>query len=79
MIANIMDHFTPVEKINPTFHTTLLLSLSMLVPVRVVVYWNIGNGDHATFVGFKHANESHNNSDNDDDVDSTEVRFSESH
>ena len=71
MITNIMNNLPPFEKINPSFHMLLSLSLSMLVPFCVMVHCNIDNNDYAVPIGFKDANESLNNIDDDDNIDFT--------
>ena len=79
MIAKIMNNLPPFEKINASFYALLLLSLSMMVLVYVVVHCNMDNDSYTIPVGFKDTNESRNNSDDDNGVDSTEVSFSKSH
>ena len=79
MILNIMNHFPPFQKINPAFNMLLLLSLSILVLIYVVVCWNMCNDNYDAPIGFKDSNERRDNIDDDDDVNSTEVRFTESH
>ena len=79
MIANIIHHFLPFEKINPVFHMLLLLSLSIMAPVYAVVHWIMDNDNYAVPVKFKDANESRNSRDDDDNIDPTEVMFYESH
>ena len=79
MISNIMNRFAPFEKINSTFHMMLLLSLSIVAPACAVVHWSMLNDNYVVPVRFIDTNESCNNSDDDENVNSTEVRFSESH
>ena len=79
MISNIMNHFAPFEKINSAFHMTLLLSLSTVALAFAVVHWSMGNDNCVVPVRFIDTYESCNNSDDDENADYTEVRFSEYH
>ena len=79
IIASIVNHLPTFEKINPAFHMMLLLFLTMVALVHVLVCQIMENDNHTAPVGFKDANESRNNSDDDENVDSAEVRFCELH